>query len=95
MLRACVLDFQGRWEDGLPWWNFATITVISPPLKMAAFEVLHGRKYRALLCASELEEALTTRPELIQGTKKLGKIQEYIKVAQSRHRSYVDRSLQF
>jgi len=33
MLRACVLDFQGKWEDYLAWWSSPIIIAINPPLK--------------------------------------------------------------
>jgi len=59
---------------------------------MAPFEALYGRKCRTPLCWSELDEALTLGPELIQETTEMiRKIQEHIKAAQSRQKSYVDR----
>ena len=33
MLRACVIDLSGCWDDHLPLWSFPTITVIKRPFR--------------------------------------------------------------
>jgi len=59
---------------------------------MAPFEALYAHKCRTPSRWSELAEALIIRPELIQETsKKVQKIQEYIKAAQSRQKSYANQ----
>ena len=58
---------------------------------MAPFEALYGRKCRTPLCWSELDEASTLGPELIQETTEtIGQIQ-HIKVARSRQKNYAAR----
>ena len=52
---------------------------------MAPFETLYGRKCRTPLCWSDLDEALTLGPELIQETTgMIRKIQKHTKAAQNR-----------
>jgi len=59
---------------------------------MAPFEALYGRKCRTPLCWSDLDEALIIGPEMIQETTEtIRKIQEHIRVAQSRQKSYGDK----
>ena len=59
---------------------------------MTPFEALYGRKCRTPLRWSELDEALTLGPKLIQETTKMiRKFQEHIKATQSRQKSYTDK----
>ena len=68
MLRACVLDFQGKCKDYLPLLEFSYNNSYQSTIKMGPFEALYGRKCRTPLCWSELDEALTMGPELVQET---------------------------
>jgi len=55
---------------------------------MAPLQALYGTKCRTPLCWSELDEALTLGPELIQETiEMVKKIQEHAKVAQSKQKA--------
>jgi len=69
MLRACVLEFQCKWEDYLPLVKFHYNNNYQSTIKMTPFEALYGRKYRTRLGWSEHDEALTLGPELIQETE--------------------------
>jgi transposase InsO family protein len=42
MLRACVLEHQGSWDQNLPWAEFSYNKSYQESLKMAPFEVLYG-----------------------------------------------------
>ena len=91
-LRACVLDFQDKWEEYLPMVEFSYNNSYQSTIQMAPFEALYGRKCRTPLCWSELDEALIIGPKLIhETTEKVRRIQEHITVAQSRQNSYTDR----
>jgi len=82
MLWACVLDFQGKWQEYLPLVAFSYNNSYQSTIKMPPLEALCGRKCRTPLCWSELDEALTLGPELIQETTEMiRKIQEHIKAA--------------
>ena len=71
MLRASVLEFQGKWEDDLPFVEFSCNNSYQSTIKMAPFETLYGRTYRTTLCWSDLDEALILGPQLIQETTEM------------------------
>jgi len=59
---------------------------------MASFEALNGKKCKTPLCWSNLDEALTLSPKLIQDTiETIRKIREYIHTVQSRQKSYANK----
>ena len=59
---------------------------------MAPFEALYGRKCRTPLCWFETGENLILGPEIIQETTdKVRLIQEKMKIAQDRQKSYADK----
>nr|KYP71512.1 Retrovirus-related Pol polyprotein from transposon 17.6 [Cajanus cajan] len=59
---------------------------------MAPFEALYGRRYRTPLCWYQDGESVVVGPELIlQTTEKVKMIQERMKTAQSRQKSYADK----
>ena len=45
MLRACVLDFKGSWEEHLPLVEFAYNNSFQASIQMAPYEALYGRPY--------------------------------------------------
>ena len=59
---------------------------------MAPYEDLYGRRCRTPLCWLEPRENLTLGPEVVQQTtKKVKLIQERMRTAQSRQKSYQDK----
>ena len=59
---------------------------------MAPYEALYGRRCRTPLCWLEPGEDLTLGPEVVQQTtEKVQLIQEKMRIAQSRHKSYQDK----
>jgi len=44
MLRAYVLEFQGKWKGDLPLVEFSYNNSYQSTIKMAPFEALYGRK---------------------------------------------------
>ena len=66
---------------------------------MAPFEALYGRKCRSPLCWTEVGERKLLGPEIVQETTdKIDLIQQRIRTAQSRQKSYADirrRELEF
>ena len=92
MLRACVLNFQGSWEEHLPLIEFAYNNSFHASIGMAPYEALYGRKCRSPLCWDEVGESRLVGPEIIQiTTEKIRLIRERIQTAQSRQKSYADR----
>ncbi|CAN4106291.1 unnamed protein product [Withania somnifera] len=66
MLRACVLDFKGSWDDHLPLIEFAYNNSYHSSIKMAPYEALYGRKYRSPIGWFEVGETVLLGPDLVQ-----------------------------
>ncbi|XP_075109176.1 uncharacterized protein LOC142180967 [Nicotiana tabacum] len=99
MLRACVLDFKGNWDDHLPLIEFAYNNSYHSSIKMAPYEALYGRRCRSPIGWFEVGETELYGPDLIhQAIEKVKVIQERLRTAQSRQKSYSDvrrRDLEF
>ncbi|GJX61297.1 hypothetical protein Tco_0294197 [Tanacetum coccineum] len=53
MLRACVIDFGGNWDDHLPLVEFAYNNSYQASIKMPLYKMLYGRKCRTPVCWEE------------------------------------------
>ncbi|XP_070032216.1 uncharacterized protein [Nicotiana tomentosiformis] len=84
MLRASVLDFKGRWDDGI---------------QMASSEALYGKRCRSPIGWFEIGEAELISPyPMDQALEKDKIIKERLKIAQSHQNFYSDvhrRDLEF
>ena len=70
MLRACVLDHKGSWEDHLPLVEFAYNTSYQASIQMVEYVALYGRPCRSPLCWTEVGESSITGPDMIRDTSK-------------------------
>ena len=99
MLRACVLDHKGSWEEHLPLVEFAYNNSYQASIQMALYEALCGRPCKSPLCWTEVGDSSITRPDLIRDTsKKVSLIRQRLLTAQSRQKSYANvrrRPLEF
>ena len=68
MLRACVLDHKGSWEEHLPLVEFARNNSYQASIQMAPYEALYGRPCRSPICWTEVGESFVTGPGLIRDT---------------------------
>ena len=68
MLRACVLDYKGSWEEHLPLVEFAYNKSYQASIQMTPYEALYGRPCRSPLCWTEVGESSSTGPDLIRDT---------------------------
>ena len=68
MLRVCVLDHQGSWEEHLPLVEFAYNNSYQASIQMAPYEALYGRPCRSPLCWTKVGESSITGPDLIRDT---------------------------
>jgi len=85
MLRSCMLDFKGSWEDHLHLAEFAYNNRYQSSIKITPFEALYGRKCRSPLCWDDIGERRLLGPEVIQQiVEKVKIIQERLKAAQDR-----------
>ena len=86
MLRACVLDHKGSWEEHLPLVEFASNNSYQASIQMAPYEALYGRPCRLPLCWTEVGESSITGPDLIRDTsEKVSLIRHRLLTAQSRY----------
>ena len=84
MLRACVLDLKGSWEEHLPMVEFAYNNNYQASIQMAPYKALYRRPCRSPICWTEVEESSIISPDLIRDTsKKVGMIRKRLLTAQS------------
>jgi hypothetical protein len=99
LLRACAMEFQGNWEEHLSLAEFTYNNSYQASIGMAPFEALYGRKCRSPSCWTEVGKAELTGPEIVQETtEKISLIQDRLKAAQDRQKSFADanrRELEF
>ena len=92
MLRACVLDHKGSWEEHLPLVEFAYNNNYQASIQMAPYEALYGTPCRSPICWIEVGESSITGPNLIRDTSEnVGFIRQRLLTTQSRQKSYADR----
>ena len=84
MLRACVLDHKGSWEEHFPLMEFSYNNSYQASIQMAPYEALYGRPCRSPLCWTEVRESSITGPDLIRDTsEKVNLIRQRLLMAQS------------
>ena len=92
MLRACVLDLKGSWEEHLPLVEFANNNSYQVSIQMAPYEALCGRPCQSSVCWTEMGERPFTGLDLIRDTsEKVDLIWKCLLTAQSQQKSYADR----
>ena len=85
MLRGCVLDYKGSWEEHLPLVEFSYNNSYQASIQMAPYEALYGRPCRSSLCWTKVGESSITGPDLDRDTsKKVSLIWQRLLMAQSR-----------
>nr|GEZ92543.1 reverse transcriptase domain-containing protein [Tanacetum cinerariifolium] len=91
MLRACVIDFGGSWDQHLPLVEFSYNNSYHASIKAAPFKALYGRKCRSPVSWSEVGDSQLTGPKLIRETnEKIVQIKNLLLTARSRQKSYAD-----
>jgi len=71
MLRACALEYPGRWDHNLPLVEFTYNNSYHSSIGMAPYEALYGRRCKTLVCWSEVGERKLSRIELIDQTQEV------------------------
>ena len=69
MLRTCVMDFKGSWEEHLPLIEFSYNNSYHSSIGMPPYKALYGRKCRSPLCWGEVGERKILGPDLVQQTR--------------------------
>jgi hypothetical protein len=91
MLRACVLQYDKNWDKCLSLAELSYNNRYQTSLKMALFEALYGRRCGTPLSWSQTGERKIFGPDLVtEAEGKVKIIQNNLKAAQSRQKSYAD-----
>ena len=91
MLRACMMEFKGSWDDYVALIEFAYNNQYQSSIGMAPYEALYGRKCRSPVYWDEEGERVLEGPELIQElVDKIKVVRRNLKAAQDRQKSYAD-----
>ena len=85
MLRACMLNFKGSWEDHLHLAEFSYNNSYQASIKMAPFEALYDRKCRSPLYWDDVGESRLIGPEiLMQAVEKVKIVRGHLRAAHDR-----------
>ena len=68
MLRTCILDFGGSWEDHMPLVEFDYNNNFQTSIGMAPYEALYGRKCRSPIYWDDMGERKLLGLDLVQVT---------------------------
>ena len=91
MLRACVMEFKGSWDNYLALIEFAKNNNYQSSIGMAPYEALYSRKCRTPVCWDEVGEKRLFFLEIVQDTtEKVNMIRERLKIENDRQKSYAD-----
>ncbi|WVZ70419.1 hypothetical protein U9M48_019090 [Paspalum notatum var. saurae] len=91
MLRACAIQYGTSWDKCLPYAEFSYNNSYQASLKKSPFEALYSKRCRTPLFWNQTGEKKVFGPDIIQDAEQqLRIIQENLRVAQSRQRSYAD-----
>ena len=75
MLRVCVLDLKGSWEEHLPLVEFTYNNSYQVSIQIAPYKALYGRPCGSPICWTYVGESSITGPDLIRDTsEKVGLI---------------------
>ena len=68
ILRACVLDHKGSWEEHFPLVEFSYNNSYRVSIQMTPYEALYGRPCRSPLCWTEVRESSIISLDMIGDT---------------------------
>ena len=99
LLRACVLDYGGSWEDHLHLVEFTYNNSYQASIETSPFSALYGRPCRSPSCWIESGNRLVLGPEMVlEASERVEEIKRKMRIAQDRQKKYADRrrrSLEF
>ncbi|RDX84811.1 Tf2-11, partial [Mucuna pruriens] len=94
ILRACMLEQQGSWDNLLPLLEFTYYNSYHSNIRMTPYEALYNQRCRTPLCWFVLSESLVLGSEVVQQTtKKIKLTQEKMKVTKVGRRAIVVREV--
>ena len=93
MLRACVIEFGGHWDNFLPLEEFSNNNSYHSSIDMAPFEALYGRRCRSPIGWFDAFELRPWGTDLLRESLNKKFIQEKLVAAQNRQKEYADRKV--
>ena len=91
MLRACIMNFKGSWDDHLHSVESSYNNSYQASIQRAPYEALNNRKCRSPMYWDDISERKLLGPDLIlQTIEKVAKIRKHMKVAQDRQKKRED-----
>ena len=66
MLRSCIIDVKGSWDDHFPLIEFAYNNSYHSSIQMAPYEALYERKCRSPIGWFDVGETKLIGPDVIQ-----------------------------
>ncbi|XP_074283407.1 uncharacterized protein LOC141607957 [Silene latifolia] len=91
MLRGCILEFGGSWEERLDLTEFSYNNSYQASIGMALIKALFGRKCRSPICSDDTAERRIVGPDMVQEMiEQVQVIRQKLKASHDRHKSYVD-----
>ncbi|KAD7477209.1 hypothetical protein E3N88_00345 [Mikania micrantha] len=92
MLRACIIDFGGSWDNYLPLAEFLYNNSYHSSIGMPPYEMLYGRKCRTPVCWVEVGQRELAHKNVVKATNEwTDQIRAHLKAAQDRQKSYADK----
>jgi hypothetical protein len=92
MLRACVLNYPGKWDKCLPLAEFSYNNSYQESLRMAPFKALYGHHYHTPVNWIEPGERIIVGPDLVIDVEEIIHcIQSNLKAAKARQESYANK----
>jgi hypothetical protein len=92
ILRACVLEHQGSWDQNLPWAEFSYNNSYQESLKLAPFEALYGRRCHTPLNWIEPREKVIFGPNIVKEAEAtIHHIQDNLKAKKARQETYANK----
>ena len=91
MLRACMMDFSGSWEDHLPLVEFAYNNSYQASIGMAPYAALYGRRCRSPLNWDDIGDGeLRGRDMLVEAVEVVRTVRDHLRIAQDRYKHWAD-----
>ena len=92
LLRTCILDHLGAWDEILPLIEFTYNNSFHASIGMTSYEALYGKRCKTLLFWYQDGEAVLVGPELLEQTiEKVRMVRNRMQASQSRQKAYADR----
>ncbi|KAL0380532.1 UNVERIFIED_CONTAM: hypothetical protein Sangu_0117500, partial [Sesamum angustifolium] len=92
MMRSCVIEFRGNWDDHRVLMKFAYTNSFRSSISVAPYKTLYGRKCRCPICWDIEGLRQLEGPELVQETEdKIQTIQKCLKAAKDQQKSSTNK----